>query len=243
MARPMTTTSASTATALNIKPTDDKGQAAQSTEEGLTDFWVQLISDHWGGGRHLKVVAELSDHSTVTAHVRGQPQSLAVPKDDDGNHIADAWEQQSTTSRTLIRPPTRTRSPRTAASATALRSTMSTAASTWAATTTGSRPISKDLFVRDFDKLGAGNYQAADRHPRWVLQVNEAAGDEAGSMAGGAELYATPNGPLRQGLPRYRAAQQTHRRRSEWATPSRSRGLPATIQAVQIDTAADRRCL
>ena len=62
---------------------------------------MTLNSYDWGGWTQLKVVAELDDHSTVTAHVRGEPQQrLAVPKDDDGNHIADAWEQSGTTFRT-----------------------------------------------------------------------------------------------------------------------------------------------
>ncbi len=76
-----------------VKVTDD-GQQAETTQENLTDFKVRLNSYDWGGYTTLKVVAELSDGSTVTAHIHGgTSESLNVPQDDNQNHIADGWEK------------------------------------------------------------------------------------------------------------------------------------------------------
>ncbi len=79
-----------------IKVTDAKGQAAETKQEGLTEFRVTINSYDWGGYTRLKVVAQLEDGSTVVAHVRGHSDqdSLSIPKDDNNNHIADAWEHQ-----------------------------------------------------------------------------------------------------------------------------------------------------
>jgi hypothetical protein len=77
-----------------IASSDSTGQSAQTKQPNLTDFRVTVNSYDWGGWTQLKVVAELSDHTTVTAHVRGAPQlTLAIPRDGNNNHIADAWEE------------------------------------------------------------------------------------------------------------------------------------------------------
>jgi hypothetical protein len=220
---------------LNYKLTDDKGQAAATIEEGLTEFWVQLTSYDWGGWTHLKVVAELSDHSTVVAHVRGLPQqTLAVPKDDDGNHIADAWEQQHNVSN--LDP---------ASDEDALPSNGSTGDGIAlydeyrgfhvGGDHTRLSPNFKDLFVRDFDKLGAGNYQAAtDIHVR-VLQDNEAADNKESAAAGGSPLYATPNG--RYGKVPVIPLRNKNIGDGGVGSTEPQHGLPATIQEVQIDAA------
>ena len=79
-----------------IKVADDKGQSAETKEEGLTEFRVTINSYDWGGYTKLKVVAELEDGQSVVAHVRGHSDqdSLSIPKDDNNNHIADTWEYQ-----------------------------------------------------------------------------------------------------------------------------------------------------
>jgi hypothetical protein len=73
---------------------NDNAQSAQTKQEDLHDFRVTVNSYDWGGWTKLKVTAELEDHSTVVAHVKGHPdrEYLAIPKDDNMNHIADWWE-------------------------------------------------------------------------------------------------------------------------------------------------------
>ncbi len=77
-----------------IKVTDDKGQTAETKQEGLTEFRVTINSYDWGGYTKLKVIAEIKGGQSVVAHVRGHPDQdfLAIPKDDNQNHIADWWE-------------------------------------------------------------------------------------------------------------------------------------------------------
>jgi hypothetical protein len=77
-----------------IKLTDDDAQMAETKEENLLQFTVTINSHDWGSWTKLKVTAELEDHSIVVAHVRGHAdqESLALPKDDNSNHIADWWE-------------------------------------------------------------------------------------------------------------------------------------------------------
>jgi len=71
-----------------------EGQSA-TTKSGMTDFRVTVNSYDWGGSTRLRVKAELKDHSVVVAHVRGNAalESVALPKDDNGNHIGDWWER------------------------------------------------------------------------------------------------------------------------------------------------------
>jgi hypothetical protein len=77
-----------------IKLTDNDAQSAETKEENLLQFSVTINSHDWGGWTKLRVTAELEDHSIVVAHVRGHAdqESLALPKDDNSNHIADWWE-------------------------------------------------------------------------------------------------------------------------------------------------------
>jgi hypothetical protein len=79
-----------------VKVTDAKGQAATVDQQDVTEFRVRINSYDWGGYTRLKVVAELEGGDTVVAHVRGHSDqdSLAIPKDDNQNHIADGWEDQ-----------------------------------------------------------------------------------------------------------------------------------------------------
>jgi hypothetical protein len=218
---------------LNLKLTDDKGQSAETTEEGLTDFWVQLVSYDWGGWTQLKVVAELSDHSTVTAHVRGLPQqTLAVPKDDDGNHIADGWEQQYNVSN-LDPASDEDTIPSNGNTGDGIALYDEYRGFHVGGNHTRLSPLSKDLFIRDFDKLTAGNYEAAsDIHVR-VLQDNEAASNEESDAAGGSPLYATPNG--RYGKVPVIPLRNKHIGDGGVGNTDPRAGVPATIQEVQID--------
>jgi hypothetical protein len=73
---------------------DKDGQSAETKKEGLNEFMVTVNSHDWGAFGKLQVTAELKDGSTVQAHVENKPSeyALALPKDENTNHIADWWE-------------------------------------------------------------------------------------------------------------------------------------------------------
>jgi len=177
-----------------IKLTDPQGQAAETKQEGLTDFWVTLNSYDWGGWTQLKVVAELSDHSTVTAHVRGAPQqTLAVPKDDDGDHVADAWEDMWGV-------------PAGDGAADDDDVPVGNGKGDSVALYDEYRgfhikgrherlsPKTKDLFVLDYDKLGSGYYEQSTGVRVHLVTTGETSIDAEGLNAGGNASYVTPNG-------------------------------------------------
>ncbi len=81
-----------------IKITDgDTAQKAETKEEGLDYFMVTVDSLDWGAYGKLQVTAELEDGSTVAAHVHGESNlyALAIPQDENENHIADFWEKSN----------------------------------------------------------------------------------------------------------------------------------------------------
>jgi hypothetical protein len=71
------------------------GQSAMSKDK-LTEVVLTITSYDWGAWGTLKVTAILDDpqHTPVVAHLKDKPniEALSIPKDDNGNHIADAWE-------------------------------------------------------------------------------------------------------------------------------------------------------
>ncbi len=77
-----------------IKLLDKDAQSAETREEGLDQFMVTVNAHDWGAYGKLQVTAELQDGSIVRAHVQNKPSgyALALPKDDNSNHIADWWE-------------------------------------------------------------------------------------------------------------------------------------------------------
>ena len=79
-----------------IDTIDQNKQSAEVRQEGLNQFMVKVNCYDWGGYTNLQVTATLVDGSTLTAHVQGNDgqQKLAIPRDDNSNHIADAWEEQ-----------------------------------------------------------------------------------------------------------------------------------------------------
>jgi hypothetical protein len=70
------------------------GQSAESAA-GLNESNVTITSHDWGAYGKLRVTVVFDDGSTVEAHVPGDPSihELTLPKDDNGNHIADVWEK------------------------------------------------------------------------------------------------------------------------------------------------------
>lgn len=77
-----------------IKLLDEEGQSAETKEEGLERFMVTVNSHDWGAYGKLQVTAELKDGTVVQGHVEGKASefALALPKDENSNHIADWWE-------------------------------------------------------------------------------------------------------------------------------------------------------
>ena len=73
---------------------DKDGQAAETRQAGLTEFMVTVNSYDWGAHGKLQVTAEMHDGSTVVGHVenRASEFALALPKDENSNHVADWWE-------------------------------------------------------------------------------------------------------------------------------------------------------
>lgn len=71
------------------------GQSAESAA-GLNESTVTITSHDWGAYGKIKVTVVFDDGSFDTAHVQGDKskQALTIPKDDNGNHIADFWEKR-----------------------------------------------------------------------------------------------------------------------------------------------------
>jgi len=175
-----------------VKVTDSDGQQAETTQENLTDFKVRLNSYDWGGWTQLKVVAVLSDHSPVTAHVRGAPdRTLAVPKDDNGNHIADVWEENWELTGTQADADDDDRPVGDGHKGDSIP-----LYDEYRGFHIGGRherlsPITKDLFVLDSASLGGGVYQAASGVTLHLVKSSET---DIMPENAGAQDYVTANG-------------------------------------------------
>ncbi len=71
------------------------GQSATTRNSGESAT-VTITSYDWGAYGHLTATAILNNNEgEITAHVQGgEKYDLTIPKDDDGDHIADWWEQR-----------------------------------------------------------------------------------------------------------------------------------------------------
>jgi hypothetical protein len=86
---------------LRIQPGDrmtpsEVGQLTE-TDEMVAEAGVGINSYDYGSYGKLRVVAQTSDGFTLVAHPKDQPDVdfLSIPKDDNLNHVADAWEKQT----------------------------------------------------------------------------------------------------------------------------------------------------
>ena len=72
-----------------------KGQVAE-TKTAAQEATVAISAKDWGGWTTLRVTAILPDGKTTVAYVEGKASTreLALPQDDNGNRIADAWERE-----------------------------------------------------------------------------------------------------------------------------------------------------
>ena len=77
----------------NLKVSED-GQSATSKQNATS---VGLIIDCYDFGAYgkLKATAQTEDGQTLVAYLDGHPDQtlVPIPKDDNGNHVADAWEK------------------------------------------------------------------------------------------------------------------------------------------------------
>jgi hypothetical protein len=85
---------------LRIQPGDhmtpsEVGQLTE-TDEMVVSAAVGINSYDYGAYGKLRVIAQTSDGDTLVAHPKDQPDVdfLILPKDDNLNHVADAWEKQ-----------------------------------------------------------------------------------------------------------------------------------------------------
>lgn len=72
---------------------DALGQTAESAS-GVLESVVDVYSYDYGAWGKLKVTAILDDGTSIVGHLKDKPdiELLSIPKDDNGNHVADAWE-------------------------------------------------------------------------------------------------------------------------------------------------------
>nr|NJM01423.1 hypothetical protein [Desulfobacula sp.] len=68
------------------------GRTAKSKEK-LKKCRLSISSFDGGAYGKLKITAHLNDGRVVLAHLEGKDGDLSLPYDEDGNHIADAWEE------------------------------------------------------------------------------------------------------------------------------------------------------
>jgi hypothetical protein len=80
---------------LDLQVEDPESGQAASTLEPARAAGVTISSYDWGAYGRLRVTATTEDGRVLVAHLDGQPeiQELTIPLDDNGNHTADAWEQ------------------------------------------------------------------------------------------------------------------------------------------------------
>ncbi len=65
-----------------------------STKDKLTSINVYVSCFDGGAYGQLQVIAHLSDGTDVTAYLEGSgEQQVSIPYDEDGDHIADAWQK------------------------------------------------------------------------------------------------------------------------------------------------------
>lgn len=78
----------------NVREVRNAGQEA-ILEGGTTQWTLPVFSNDYGAFGKLMAEAELPGGVIVSGEVRGAPSldRLALPKDDNGNRIADAWER------------------------------------------------------------------------------------------------------------------------------------------------------
>lgn len=75
-------------------PAED-GQSATS-KGNLKEVTLSIVSHDYGAWGKLKVTATLEkDKTTIVAHLKDKPdiEVLSIPEDNNGNHVADAWEE------------------------------------------------------------------------------------------------------------------------------------------------------
>jgi hypothetical protein len=167
-------------------------QFAEVHQEGLNQFMVKVNCYDWGGYTNLKVTATLVDGSTVEGHVQGNDgqQKLAIPRDDNSNHIADAWEEQFGVSNTSESADDDDNPPGDGTKGDSIALYDEYRGFHVGGKHERLSPNTKDLFIWDMSSLGYGLYQSATGVAPHL--VKDAEVDSGGSGANPNTV--TPNG-------------------------------------------------
>lgn len=72
----------------------DQGRVSETTAADVQSASAVVNCYDYGAYGRVRVTCQLTDGSVVYGHLEGQParEELAVPRDDNNNHVADAWE-------------------------------------------------------------------------------------------------------------------------------------------------------
>jgi hypothetical protein len=97
---------------LRIRPEDNNGFDVSADGQTATskkfsaDAEIVLTSFDYGAWTRLKVTALMEDGNSFTAHLEGNngKKELVVPRDDNNNHVADAWEKDMGVFQQNLRP-------------------------------------------------------------------------------------------------------------------------------------------
>ena len=78
----------------DLRVLDKDGQTAETKAE-VTEATVNVSSFDWGAWGTLTATATCGSTATAVAHIEGDlsKRELLIPHDEDGNHIADAWDE------------------------------------------------------------------------------------------------------------------------------------------------------
>lgn len=73
----------------------DEGQSAETVNLGR-EAEITVTSMDWGAFANLQVTAFTDDGQIIIGHLKDQPDKslMPVPRDDNNNYIADAWEKE-----------------------------------------------------------------------------------------------------------------------------------------------------
>ncbi|MDA8136843.1 MAG: hypothetical protein M0T82_19650, partial [Desulfobacteraceae bacterium] len=76
----------------DMETVSSDGQSAKSKEK-LKKCRLSISSFDGGAYGKLKITAHLNDGRTILAHLEGKEGDISLPHDEDGSHMADAWEE------------------------------------------------------------------------------------------------------------------------------------------------------
>jgi hypothetical protein len=137
-----------------------EGQKAQTKERGLSGFRFTINSYDFGGYARVRVKAKLEDGSEIVARLQGTGTTeVPVPRDDNGNKIADAWEERYALPSTDPRDDSDPEPPGDGHDGDALSLYEEYRGFMGFGVPIRGKPLRKELIVYDEDNLGVGYYE------------------------------------------------------------------------------------